>query len=319
MEKYFSLKLPYSDFFNDLDTLCAAPPVLYNKESPSEIFNFISDSLDLNTYNHLTILLTSIFYDHIKYFSEKSIREKTYILSLDKVHSRLKFDNEILSMYREIVNLLNGVCPGVYNLIGGKVADLLNGVSFDDSIGDFDLWLTDIEDQKEDGGFIPNSLENYIHSRSDLFEICEDKIRPSCISFYYKVNNKKILIQVISQRKFTNINDVFSNFDFLHCCVGIDNKNLFWRHGALKAIKQKNIIINGMFPSRVLHERIMKYVNRGYSINYINFIFVSISTLLGAVNSPTIPMMHVQLPHSSDTWSQFRGNTAYESILNDDF
>ena len=318
MEKCFSLKLPYVNFLKDLEDFSGASTFACNDQTVAELHDFLRDSLDLNVYNHLTLLLSSVFYDHMSYFSSESVKDKTYILPLNKVKSRLKFDNEIFSTYIEIVNILNNACPGIYNLIGGKVSDLLNGISFDDSTGDFDLWLTDVDNQVDDNGLMPRSLEVFIYNRSDLFDVCEDKNRAGCISFYYKKDDKKILIQVISQRKFSNINDVFSNFDFLHCCVGIDNKNLFWRRGALKAIKQKNIIINGMFPSRVLHERIMKYVNRGYTINYINFIFVSISTLLGAINSPVIPMTHTSVPHGSDVWSQFRGNIAYESILSNE-
>lgn len=289
---------------------------LINDLNSNDLSRYMLNKFNISVASPNSTLFTSMLYDYLNYFSNKQEVEKLFITPLSKL-SKIDYSNEILSYSIDIIKELNAIVPGNYNIIGGKIVDLLNGVSFNDSVGDFDIWLTGVED------YTVYEITDKIHEHmAKKYEIDEDKSHNGCCSYFDKKYNKNITIkiQVIIKSEFVNVNDIFSKFDFLHCCIGIDSKNIFWRQGALKAIKQKNIVINGLYPSRVLHERIIKYINRGYKINYPNFILCAISVLFGVFNSPEIPISYVKNANfDNPIWRSFRGGNSYESVTNDNF
>jgi len=61
--------------------------------------------------------------------------------------------------------------------------------------------------------------------------------------------------------------NILKTFDLLHVAIGIDNKNAYFIEGSLDAIKNKEIIIHKYFSFKRIAERIVKYINRGFSIS----------------------------------------------------
>jgi len=61
--------------------------------------------------------------------------------------------------------------------------------------------------------------------------------------------------------------NILKTFDLLHVAVGIDKKNAYFMEGSLDAIKNKEIIIYKYFSFKRIAERIVKYINRGFSIS----------------------------------------------------
>jgi hypothetical protein len=288
-----------SDDVNNLDT--------------NILIEYMKNKFDISVSHPNSLILTSMFYDYLEYLSNKHINEKIYVIPFEKLYKNHNVDKNIIDYAIRIMKDLNSRIQANYNIIGGKVVDMLNGVSFEDSVGDFDIWVTgsginELFTQQD-------ALYDYIKNN---YVLDEEKSRHDCITFYdKKEKNITINLQIIFGKNFVNVNDIFSKFDFLHCCVGIDSKNLFWRQGALKSIKQKNIIVNGLYPSRVLHERLIKYINRGYKINYPNFILCSLSVLFGVFNSPSIPSSLVaNSPYDDPVWLRYRSSNSYEELTN---
>lgn len=318
-KKNLQIRIPRPDLLETLYSVSVLPgESIINELSVEELQEYMVGKFDISVNNLNSTLLTSIFYDYLNFIANRHVTDRLFILPIDKIiKSKANLDSDIILYMNNILQDLNKNIPGNYNVIGGKIADLLDGVSFKDSIGDFDIWLTGIEYQELNR--VNKRLGNYIASN---YVIDENKCRENCITFYHKDHTETVInLQIIVNSQFVNVNDIFSKFDFLHCCVGYDGKNIFWRHGALKSIKQKNIVVNGLYPSRVLHERIIKYINRGYKINYPNFILCALSALLGVLNAPEIQSSLIRnTTYDSPVWTSYRTNMdQYEAILNDEF
>lgn len=309
------VKVPRKDLLSDLyaSYMLKDDTPTINNMTHDELSHYMDDKFGISLNSLNSSLLTSIFFDYLDFLSNSDMYKKLFISSLTNLN-KIKYDAKILDYFCDLSVYLESIFPGNYNLIGGKVTDLVNGVSFEDSTGDFDIWITGLADSE--AWKLRETLLDKLPG--DRFKLDEDKTRDYCLTVNDVTYN--VTIQLILNYQFNEVNDIFTKFDFLHCCIGIDKKNIFWRHGALKAIKQKNIIINGLYPSRVLHERLMKYINRGYKISYSNFILCSISTLFGVFNAPSIPVSYARFAtFDNPFWSTIRGSGSYDSVLNDNF
>jgi hypothetical protein len=256
----------------------------------------LSRSTSLEDNNNV-LLLTNIFYDFIKANKDINSNKRIFIIDRErfiKKHSKSKSILDLCDLIIEDVKV-NCKCNEV-NIIGGKLVDCMLGLDYSESSGDFDIWF---DDKNFSSNFFYSIENNNNKTNFEYHQI--DDLNKSCYSFIGKNKEyNEVKVQLICNSEMEDISDIFEIFDFLHCCVGYDGKNIFWRQGALKAIKQKNILINNVSSSRICNERISKYVKRGFEITYPNFILVSIMTLLSILNDSVNMSSKAFLQQSGD-------------------
>lgn len=247
------------------------------------------------------LLLYRMLYQYITLIRKKSESRNIYLKSkssVDKYYSNL--DHRILDAYHMFVDDIQSYIPDYCcNLIGGKVSDYFDGKTFEESDGDYDIWMC-----SDSFSMTPcNVLVRYF---AEKYELISDTGR----YYEFKTNflGKEITFQLIKET-FSSIEEILNGFDFLHCCLGYDGSVFFWKRGALKSVKKKEIFINKVSPTRVLNERLNKYMNRGYKISFPSFSLLSISALFGLVGmSIDTTMYYKYLDQYPEQFIELRGS-----------
>lgn len=236
--------------------------------------NILFSTVSQKEHTRYTSILLHIFYNYIEYINNKK-NNKLFIKNA--IFFSKNRDSRILDVYNEIVDdimSIDSINSNIsINLIGGKMSDYLSGKSFDDSDGDYDLWIVGADPY----------LINDLLIRNSIFTYNQENSTHRYSNFTKSFFGKEIKIQLILA-EFEFIEDVFNKFDFLHCCIGYDGKYIFWRKGALSANDKKEILINRIYSSTQTNERLNKYISRGFTITYPQMVLISISTLFSLEN-----------------------------------
>jgi hypothetical protein len=183
-----------------------------------------------------------------------------------------QFDKKILDIYNEFVYDLRTVMPHfVCNLIGGKVADYFDCKTAEESTGDYDIWLG------------PDVFSSDIQRAMLKLKHKYTFIQETSRFYEYEVSSTKVIFQIVKE-SFDSFETILNGFDFLHCSVGYDGQDFFWKKGALKSIKKKEMFVNRIAPTRVLNERLQKYIMRGYKLSFPTLSLLSISSILGLMS-----------------------------------
>lgn len=245
------------------------------------------------------IIFFRLMYNFISTVVKTNERNSNFVVSEDKAFKYFPYmDLNIINAYNGFVEDMQSVYPEFCcNLIGGKVADLFDGKSFYESVGDYDIWL----------GPDVHFADVFRHvMRTGKYTLTKETGR--YYEFSSKFLDKDIVFQVIKS-SFDSFESILNGFDFLHCSVGYDGKSFFWKKGALKSIRKKEIFVNKIAPTKVLNERLIKYINRGYTLSFPTLSLLSISTILG-VQATEIDeqLFYKYMAQHSDEFMDLRGS-----------
>jgi hypothetical protein len=338
--KIIGIDFPSGDFFSQIlqlsNNIDYSSLLNINKESKFNDVTLLSEYLKAIYGQQPSLPLLSLSRFFIQFILElnRAERKKVFSINLNRLrksHSNLDFQyiDIFLKIKEEIRTFFQIELTCNVSLIGGKVVDFISNVPYNESNGDYDIWFygdTNLVFEKlhkfnEGTIFAQNNITN----NNVSYKYCESG-KHHLKEFIRTENGIESKIQFIqtslASNDFDNYlsdEDILNKFDFLHCCVGIDEERFFWTKNALKAIRNKNIVFNNLGASKVFHERIMKYINRGYTINYINMIYGALGTLFSIMNSfPNEDLDFdrlTHLPYDQELWQNFRSlNLGYENL-----
>lgn len=156
-----------------------------------------------------------------------------------------------------LLKISHYLCLSSYDrlwIAGGSIVRLLDGRRI--FVGDIDVFFQD-KDVFEEICDSTGSTEDWMTT-------------PSAVHFSRKVPDGPYLrIQLIKIKWFSNVETMFSAFDWVHCQAAYhpySNKFYFTKEG-LDAITKKELILNkASHPTRTLR-RMAKYLNEGYFIS----------------------------------------------------
>lgn len=277
-----------------------------DKLSFNSVFSLLSN-LSHPSIDAKDMILGYIFFDYLSCYSRSNILSNVFIKPIKDIKKYKSVSLSILDYTNSIISELRLISDVEYNLIGGKVPDILNNISMKDSSGDFDFWVTSA-DPNGQTMFVIDAIKDHIKMNKTRFNVDDSESNSYKLTLYDICDeNNPIKIQVMALKDTFTINDIFTKFDFLHCCIGYDGKNLFWKKGALKAVKNKQIKMNNILPTRLSHERLCKYIQRGYNINYYDMVILGITSILGALTAPDISTnVALTSNHDDDRWLNLR-------------
>lgn len=130
-------------------------------------------------------------------------------------------------------------------LAGGALQPMFNNKIV---VNDYDLF------------FIDKNFDKTVANVRKYLEDCGFNCVFECPAgdlFTYKLNDVKV--QLITKFKYANVEELLDSFDFRCTQLAVSNLKLFFRRGAIKDTKKKNVVIwNVTYPVATMN-RIMKY------------------------------------------------------------
>jgi len=203
----------------------------------------------------LPVAMTSIFAPLLR--KTINISPRVNRVSISSFKSKLKIDSDALTLLDEMKSAgLNFV------LAGGKMIDYC--MNEQNSQNDFDIFFTSqvyLDDAKK------YLLRNGFDLLSEKGHVIE----------YFNVQ-RQFKVQLVKSI-FASQEAVICSFDLRLCAVAYDGNKVYWVDGALKDIKDKQIVVQVIRPIKTCFIRVMKYVGRGFEIKAPDLALTAISFL----------------------------------------
>lgn len=205
------------------------------------------------------------FLPYLKYFSNEGCKDHYFVETKYK-----KYDDVIDDTWKERLDVItNGlIIPDGVAILGGSIAYILNKhLDVDSYTGDIDLYIIG-ETKKER----VEKMKACIQFISKQFHDVGMEVKLShYLNVYSLACEGMPTIQVINSRE-NCIEDIFNIYDLSACRVGVIHGKLIADMCGIKTLITQTITINENANTKMF--RLLKYVNRGFSIQRDGFYYV---------------------------------------------
>ncbi len=207
--------------------------------------------------------LEKLFKPFVKELIPFSITTKS--ISKEIFKRRFKIDSNIF----DLVDKLSS--EGIrFMLAGGKVRDWFLNLDTYESTNDYDLWFPTQEDFSRgikyfEGLCIDGTVkEKYV--KGHLFE------------YHWKGERYSWKVQCM-KTSFSCVEELLQDFDIAACGIGYDGEYIYWTKDCLRDIRSKVIRFQKFRPNKLVWPRVLKYINKGFSIANADFAIASLVML----------------------------------------
>lgn len=194
---------------------------------------------------------------------------------LDRFIHWFKLDSDILRPMQEYI--WNHPKGKNAVLAGGKMMDFFQNKKIEESLNDYDLFVTD------------ESMEYWLDERlTKGLRLKSNGVFSHVIEYGATFDSlfSPLDVQVVTSI-YAGPEHVLENFDIRACAIACDGEYVYWAKGALRDQRNKKLVMLNPKSNMSVWNRILKYVQRGYEISTPDLAIVCVR-FLDAVASPPL-------------------------------